>query len=293
MESDARARRYRRESRWYSDRRRGLLQLAMVVALVLSGCGDEANGSPESPERVDPGVPAMPEIMPADFTAQFSQDAGMAPWSEGVTIRADSATYTMSIDGLTLAFDYTPAPERIGALYVDLREGLFEQYEVVPFEEGEVIFDAESSYYRVEAGDVDHSIIVAGQDLNSPDTGRHPLRSLRLFHEIDSAPAADNTMFIELDGSSMWSAITIRFDLTGTEFAVGDERFIDGLDIAWSGDRLDVPVNVTAETDEAGEESEHVADLVVSFEPGGDLVVAAGGVGVDPVIIAAAGSANP
>ena len=46
---------------------------------------------------------------------------------------------------------YRPDPARVDALYHVLRDGLFEHYEVVPFEEGEMIYDAAGIRYRMPA----------------------------------------------------------------------------------------------------------------------------------------------
>ncbi len=276
-----------------------LRRLLLVAAVaILAACGSEAvdvvgEAPPttavptDEPTPTEPaptptlGESPLPVDRPADFEASFSQDAGMAPWAEDITVTASTAVYEVWMEGVEYSFLHTPAPERIDALYNELRAGRFDLYEVIPFGDDEMIYDAESTSWRVRAGDFSHRVGASGEDIVGPSNGRRPLGALSGFSDLDAVPGATFTATILVDdGVAQRWGTDLFFDLGSADFAMGEDRWTQELVVSFSESPVEVPViiRLNADSDEPVETT-----MVVTFVDGGTIRVgtdARGGVSV-------------
>lgn len=251
---------------------RPIIGVALALSLVAGACGADGAvtaGRPSpsaTPGTVAPTVPAptptpnpaseavdlpepvLPAVRPADFVATYAEDGGMAPWYERTEVRNDGATYLVWMDGLELRFEHTPAARRIDELYEELRLGRFELYEVIPFGEDEMIYDHETTSWRVRAGDYDHRLSAAGEDIVSPSTGHFPLRALSRFVDDTWVPSGGDRATIRAGDGDFWD-VSVTFELGDADFAMGDERWADEIGFAWVGGPIEVAVTVTTGED--------------------------------------------
>lgn len=221
----------------------------------------------------EPGFVAddLPEIRPADFKARFRQTGGMAPWSERLDIEDGKAQYSVWMSDITYVFDYTPSDSQLDELYAKVRGGRFGEYLVIPFKEGEEVYDAGDTSYAVTVGDVSHRIGLSEEELVIPDTDAgpegSPLVALRSFADMPATPTADERLTIRYDDaiSELYlNDLEVRFDLGDSPFAMGDERWASEFIIGWSGGPRDVAVSISNKLPD-GERST-LLEQTVAFE---------------------------
>lgn len=265
-------------------RRARLLAVLVAVAVATAACGGAVDsmdaGNPTQPTPSDGQTPTptvvafpdspLPPQRPAEFAASFGQDAGMAPWAERIDIGIDS-TYEVWMNGPTLQVHFQPTDARLDALYDEVRLGRFDLYEVIPFDDDEMIYDAEGVGWSISVDGYRHNLSTSGQSLDRPDTGHAPLAALSSFVDTDSVPDAASTVTIVVDETiDAWFV----FDLGDADFAMGEERWASEVEFSWNGPTRDVPVTVwfTRPDNASGNPDTNAAppvDLVATFEPGG------------------------
>ena len=265
--------------------------VALCLAAVMAACGSEAitvagdGPTPTAAEVATPtpeptpdlGESPMPPERPDDFGARFSQDGRMAPWAEEVSVDGAAATYELWIEGVEWRFHHTPDPQRLDALYAEVRDGRFDLYEVIPFGDDEMIYDAESTSWRVEAGDFSHRLSASGEEIRGPSTGLRPLGAISGFSDLDVATIAVHTATIVVEDAvaQRWGT-DLHFDFGSADFAMGDDRWTQELVVAFSQSPLEVPVviRLNADSDEPVETT-----AVVTFVDGGTVTVGPDGEG--------------
>ncbi len=212
---------------------------------------------------------AFASQMPSDFEASFSQDGGMAPWSESVTIGADEARYEVWMEEVEVIVMFTPPAERIEALYTEIRLSRFDTYETYDLDEVE--YDGGSESWRVEAGGETYRVARSGgQNYRAPDTEYAPLSSMSTFVDMDVSTAATTGTIVFDPALRDLSGTEVTIDLRGQDFAIGDDRWNDVLEIAWSSDEPFVAAVTATRFEESIAES-------ITLTPGASIVVRAVG----------------
>ncbi len=215
------------------------------------------------------GPSALPPTLPDNFEAVYSEDGGMLPWSRTTTVTRGAARHEIDIFGDLFRFDFTPEDARVAGLYDELVEGKFDLYEVIPWEEGDEIFDAEGQSWRITAGDVSHRLGTSGEEIDGPDTDRTPLSALRLFADVGSVPTLTESVSIVRDPSvdELVSVgtyeIEVIVDLRGGDAGFDGDLFDEPLLISWAGGPRQVEVSTSWIDDaEVPSSGGHVLDFV-------------------------------
>ncbi len=245
--------------------------MAAVAALALSGCS--VLGQTETrPAEAGFTIEDLPEVRPSDFTARYSQDAGMAPWSEWLSIEDGRAEYTVWMSEVTYVFDYEPSDRQLDDLYTAVHQGRFGEHLVIPFEEGEEVYDAGGTFYAVTVGDLSHRLGYSMEDLVLPDVDVSPLTALRQFVDLAATPDADQRLMIHYDpaiNELYLEDLQVHFALADATFAIGEERWADEFEVGWSGGTQDVVVTIS--TGPPNGERATLIDQTVRIESGGVL----------------------
>jgi len=271
---------------------RRLVRVGLLSALLVFGCStsvEQAFDPPPTTPVISSATPVVegadgvetvdwPSERPADFAATFNQDGGMAPWSEQISVAGDAAEYEVWMNDITYSFGYAPGADRLDELYRTFRDGRFETYRIVPFAEGDQIYDAESTSWRASFQDFSHRVSTSGEDIESDNSGSSPLTFLTRFVDSDQVPAASNPLTVTFDSGSIQppGRLTVHFDLGEATFAMGDERWAQEFMIYWSGEPQEVPVTVTEGLDA---DETILVQTTVPFEPGGQVLIALGATG--------------
>ena len=228
--------------------------LLLAATLFAGACGSSA-----AP------VSSLPESMPPDFEATFSQDAGMAPWFEDIELTATDGRYELWMEDVQVNVLFTPDPARIEALYAEIRNGRFDAY--VTRDTDELVYDGESEFWTVEAGGERHRVSYSGgQVYEAPDTEFAPLARISNFVDLDLiVDHAALTIAFEPSLAEAWDT-EVTIDLRGYDFGIGDDRWNDELQIGVSpSGPMAIPVEATRGE---GPTVEEVLDLVA-----GDRIV--------------------
>ena len=162
------------------------------------------------------------------------------------------------------AFIENPYP-----LYAELRAGRFDLYEVIPFGDDEMIYDAGSTSWRVRAGDFSHGVGASGEEIVGPTTGHRPLGAISGFSDTDAVPDAVFTATILVDDAAAqrWGTDLV-FDLGTADFAMGDDRWTQELVVFFSEASIEVPVTIRLNAD--GDDPTE-STTVVTLTDGGTL----------------------
>ncbi|HEC11254.1 MAG TPA: hypothetical protein ENI86_17080 [Acidimicrobiales bacterium] len=231
-------------------------------ALVVAACGGESNRAADSP---------WPAETPPDLEVVFSTDGGMVPWSESLTVTPSEARYEVRSDGLSVEVVYTPDPARVNDLYEEVSLGRFDLFEVVPFENDEIIYDAESVSYRVTAGTVRHRLGTSGEEIAGVETDHHPLAAIEGFRLPENVPEAQGVVLVVFDRSVDLYGRNVVMDLRGADVAIGPDSSPEGFELHWSGGDRAMPVEIRVE----GEDGEltAVGSLLVDLRSGGEILI--------------------
>lgn len=248
------------------------LPLLAMGGLILgaSGCTSTGFGlGQEATTTSSARSEAMPDQRPADFRAVYGEDGGMAPWSERLEIDGDAASYELWMSDVTYVFDYSPGAPKLDALYDELRLGRFGEYEVIPYEEGEEVYDAGTNTYSVSAGEFSHRLSWSDETLRTPDTDFRPLTALSEFVSLSSTNQATDVLTINYDPAITdlyLENLQVQIDLTGSLFAIGEERWAETFPVNWSGGRR--AINVVVLTGSPDDEPHVLVDRELEIDSG-------------------------
>ncbi|MEM7091396.1 MAG: hypothetical protein AAF567_00225 [Actinomycetota bacterium] len=190
---------------------------------------------PPAPEATEPPTvdsSPWPAARPGEFAFEFGQDGGSAPWSEDIGVEGDRGTYVLWFEGIEYVLDYTPSAERLDGLYREVAQGRFDLYEVVPFADDEIIYDAEGESWVASVDGFRHRIGINGESIDRPDASGSPLSAMSSFNDRSRVPDATVALQIVLDDSTedvdLWG-LELHVALGGADLAVGDDRWTHDL----------------------------------------------------------------
>jgi hypothetical protein len=162
------------------------------------------------------------------------------------------------IEGTRIGIQWVPSDERLEGLYNEIVDGRFDLYEFEPFENDEMIFDAEGESYSVTAGGERHRLSASGETLLRPDVEGSPLSAISNFAPIEEQAFAHSAeIVIAPELLSNWH-YEYWFDCGDAKVAIGPERNTDRLTVHFDGPLNDVTVAY-------GFQDEELATTTVTF----------------------------